>query len=584
MYKVVLMNGSTETLIHYPNADKETPHVNALPLKEGLSAIDSLSFVMYPNSPGYNLVFELTTKVKIIDIRDDIVRFSGRVLNTDEDMDDTGLFYKNITCEGALSYLGDSKQRANAFITVDVATFLTQILAIHNAKVDVSKQIQLGIVDIIGSVAHSCDFKSTLIEILAVKETLGGDIRVREELGVLYLDWLKSFSVNTVDIILGTNMKDMIKGKNITTLGTRIIPLGANNITIESVNGGIDYIEDAVASGIYGAIEKTVEYRDIIDPTVLYNTCLADLSNYTQPLLLLECNALDLSFLSGNKAEQFILGTNLHLLNPVMAIDAISKVVQMDSDLLEVYNPKLTIANFPVKLSTAVNDLRASSVQNDGVYNNVQVGKSFGLRVVRSDGKVTTTLNATDVIMVENETKKVFYLDDTGNIICNDITANNGYFEGKQQTVVDGQVLIENYKNANGGVSKIYDTSGNLNVKIGSESGTGTNTGGVISLYNDAPNEYEGTLDSYKRVAIGILKGLDCGIIQLKDHTGYTTVEITGGSTDGQGAEIRMVDSDGITSIKSNAMSVGGEPVATQSWVANYVSQHQYVPPMMPSV
>jgi len=430
MYEVSIFNNNIETVIQSLSTDQEAPHIDKLPLKEGLSMVDSLSFVLYANNPGYNSLFELTTKVKVTDTRDNTTRFTGRVLDVNEHMDSNGLFYKEVLCESALSYLNDTKQRANAFATTDATIFLMQILAIHNSKVDASKQIQVGNVDIVGSVAYSCNFKSTLAELIAVKDKMGGEIRVREVNDILYLDWLQSFSINTVEITLGENMKDMIKGKDVTSLGTRIIPLGANNLTIASVNGGKDYIEDIAASSTYGVIEKTVEYKDIIDATELYNTCMADLSNYTQPLFLLESNALDLSFLTGNKPEQFMLGINIHLNNPVMGVDSIYKAVQIELDLLQAYDPKLTIANFPLKLSSTINDLRASSMQNNGVYNNVQVGDAFGIRAVRSDGKVVTTLNATEGISIENENQKVLYVDVNGNIIANsgtynDITANN---------------------------------------------------------------------------------------------------------------------------------------------------------------
>lgn len=433
MYQVSIYNNDTETIIHYPTADKEVPHLDKLPLKEGLSQVDSLSFSIYTNNPGYNSIFELTTKIKVIDIRDNTVRFSGRVLDVDEKMDSKGLFYREVICEGALSFLNDSKQRSNTFIAADATTFLTQILGIHNNKVDSTKQIRVGNVDVVGSIAYTCNFETTLAAILIIKEKLGGDIRVRETNGVLYLDWLQSFSNDTVDVRLGENMKDMVKRKDVTSLGTRIIPLGANNLTINSVNGGLDYIEDTNAKNIYGVIEKTVEYREIEYATELKNKCLEDLNKYTQPLYMLESSALDLSFLSGNKTDQFVLGTNLHIVNPVMAIDSIYKIVQLDLDLLQPYDPKLTIANFPIKLSTSINDLRKSSVQNNGVYNSVQVGDAFGIRAVRSDGKVITTLNATEGICIENQNKKVFYVDNNGNLVAvdgtfNNITANHGTY------------------------------------------------------------------------------------------------------------------------------------------------------------
>ncbi|MBE6067772.1 MAG: hypothetical protein E7211_08780 [Clostridium lundense] len=569
MYQVSVLNNNVETIIHYPTADTEVPHLNKLDLKEGLSMVDSLSFSLYPNNQGYDKVFELTTKVKVIDLRDNSIRFIGRVLSIDEKMDSGGVFCKEILCEGGLSYLNDTKTRSETFLG-STSDFISFLLNKHNAKVEDAKKIQVGNIDIIGSVAYTCDFKTTLADILAIKEKLGGDIRVRETNGFLYLDWLQSFSNNTIEVTLGLNMKEMIKHKDITSLGTRIIPLGANNLTIESINGGLDYIEDINAETVYGVLEKAVEYREITDPIELYNKALEDLPNHTQPLYLLESGALDLSFITGNKAEQFVLGDDLHIFNPIMAVDSVYKVVALDLDLLKPYDPKLTIANFPVKLTTAINDLRKSTVSNDGVYNGVQVGDSFGVRVASSDGKIVTTLNATEGISIENLIKnmKVFYVDTDGNII----------HDGKHQTTSDGKLLIENWKNDNGGVVQIYDNSGNLNVKLGSENGLADNIGGTIVLLKDCP---EGSNeDLFKRVALGILSATDEGIMQVLDTTGYPTVTIRAGNTStGEGSQIRMIDTKGITEIKTDSITVGSETVATQSWVANYVATHMPIIP-----
>lgn len=430
MYQVSIFNNNTETVIHYPSADADDPHLNQIKLKEGLSTVDCLSFPIFSTNQGYNKLFDLTTKVKVIDTRDNTVRFSGRLLEASEKMETSGLIYKEVIIEGAMSFLNDTKQRDNTFVTYDVITFINQILSIHNSKVDVGRQIQVGNVDTTGSVAHTCEFKTTLAEILSVREDIGGDIRVRETNGVLYLDWLKTISANTVEIMLGVNMKDMIIKKDIASLGTRIIPLGANNLTISTVNGGIDYLDDSTSKNIYGVVEKTVEYKDITDPYTLMYTCLLDIKKYTQPIYVLTSNALDLSFLSGNKAEQFALGTSLHIVNPVMAVDDVYKAVQTDIDLLAPYNPTLTIANVPVTITNTINDLRNSSLQNDGVYNNVQIGKSFGIRVVRSDNNVVTTMNATEGISIQNASKKVFYVDINGNLVAQDITSNNMIAKG----------------------------------------------------------------------------------------------------------------------------------------------------------
>lgn len=538
MYQVSVFNNGMETIIHYPNSDKATPHINSLPLKEGLSMVDSLSFILYSNSPAYNNLYELTTKIKVIDVRDNSVRFSGRVLDVNESMDDTGLFFKEVLCESALAFLNDSKVR-NAILAATPTGFLTELLSNHNSKVDATKQIQMGNVDVTGDLSVDGGFRTSLEVALEVKQKLGGDIRVRETNGVLYLDWLKSFSDSTINVELGANMKDMVKGKDVTSLGTRIIPLGANNLTIKAVNGGLDYIEDANARANYGIIEKTVEYKDITEAIELYNTCLADLSSYTQPLYLLESNAVDLSFKTGIKPEQFVLGVNLHLINHVMSVNDIYKIVQIEVDLIKAYDPKLVIANFPVKLSTSINDLRKASISNNGVYNGVQVGDAFGIRVASSDGRIVTTLNATEGISIENLIRnlKVFYVDTEGNII----------HDGKHQTSFNGVVLIENWKNNNGGLTKIFDNSGNLNVKIGSESGTGGNIGGSLILFNDG--------EENPRAEMGISVTNDAGIINVRDSSGTVRASLYADSN--LGPVLAILDETGTDTMSYIAQTEG---------------------------
>lgn len=140
MYKAILINENTETIIHYPDNKKDTPKLNKLELKEKVSEVDSLSFDNYINNEGYNKIFELTTRIKVIDVRDNTTRFIGRILNADEKMDSSGLFYKEILCESAMSYLTDTKVR-NAIVATSSIDFITQILNKHNAKVTVDKQI-----------------------------------------------------------------------------------------------------------------------------------------------------------------------------------------------------------------------------------------------------------------------------------------------------------------------------------------------------------------------------------------------------------------------------------------------------------
>lgn len=473
MYQLSIFNNGVETVVHYPSSNQDDPHVPKLDLKEGLSSVDSLSFSLYPNNQGYDKVYELITKVKVKDLRDNTIRFTGRILSIDEKMDNSGEIYKEIGCEGALGYLNDIKQRGSSVVANNPYDFMEQILNNYNSKVENDKKIYLGYSDVPGQVIHTYTYKTTLAEILEVKENIGGHIRVRETNGVLYMDWLQSFDQNVVEVSLGVNMKDMIISRDITSLGSRIVPIGANNLTIESVNNGYDYIEESTAMSLYGSIEKVVEYKDIEDPTILKNTCIADLPNHTQAVYVLKSNALDLSFITKVRQDQFVLGKPLNIVNRYMGVNALYSIVELSLDLLQPYNPTLTIANKPITMTSSISDLRKTTIQNDGVYNNVQIGKSFGIRVVRSDNKAITTMNATEGISISNQNKKVFYVDLDGKLVAVDITADGGTFNNI--TVEEGSF---NNITATGGTFDSITTTGGLKIEDG-EASTSIDASGI---------------------------------------------------------------------------------------------------------
>lgn len=445
-YKMCIYNEGTETEIHYPTAEKEAPHLDKMDLVEKDNDVDSFSFSIPINNPGYNLIQDYKTKIKIIDVSDNSIRFTGRVLNPTESMDSNG-FYKSVPCENALAYLLDSNSRTTAILGSNLQGALQTLLQKHNATVEADKQIQLGTVDVtLNNIVYGCNFEPVLNAILNIlKNVKEYHLRVRETSGVLYLDCLQSLSSNVVDVNLGENMKELIKSKDISQLATRIIPLGANNLDISSVNGGVDYIEDLTAKALYGVIEKTVSYSDITDASTLLSTSMADISNYTQPLLTLQIDALDLSKLTGIKANEFMKGMSLHIVNPVMAIDTIVKIVEIDIDLMKEYNPKLTLSNIPQTMQDIVSGLQNSRLSNDSTHNGVQVGDSFGIRVV--NGKVIVTINGQDGIVIDNDGNKLFYVDTDGKLCAVEFKTNNGsrYIQFHDETFEiyhDGKVVM----------------------------------------------------------------------------------------------------------------------------------------------
>lgn len=428
-YKVCIYNEGTETVIHFPSSDKTNPHLSKMDLDEKVNDIDDFKFTISSENQGYNLLKEFTTKVKIIDINDNSIKFTGRVLSIDEQMDSTGLFYKEVSCENALAYLLDINSRNNAIMANDLTTALTMLLNRYNASCLIENKIQLGnITAVQNNISYGCNYESIYAVISNIlKDNKNYYLQVRESNSSLFLDCLSSVNSNTPEVRLGVNMKSLIKSKDTSKLITRLIPLGANSINISSVNGGIDYIEDETAKGLYGVLEGTISYSDITDATTLYNTAKADLSNYTQPLLTLQIDALDLSKLTGIKANEFVKGMSLHIVNPVMAIDTVVKIVECDVDLTKEYNPKLTLSNILQTMQDIVSSLQNSSLMKDSCHHGIQLGDDFGLRAYGSTN--TTQINGdTFEISRNSDNEKVLYTDESGNITVQDITANKGTY------------------------------------------------------------------------------------------------------------------------------------------------------------
>jgi len=364
MYQVSIFNGSTETIIHYPSAEKDTPHLLNLPFKESLSLPDALSFLIPFNNPGYSLVNGLKTKVKVIDTRDNSIVFTGRVIPLKSNMAD-GAFNKEVSCEGALAYLNDSQTRRWNFTNQTPTQILTFLLNQHNSKMDSSRQIFIGIIEVTQPITIDTNFETSLNAVITkIKNILGGDIRVRETNSVLYLDYLTDQGANNgVEVKLGYNLKDMVVEYDPLDIITRAIPLGygegINQLDITSVNGGVEYIEDAIAKAEYGVIEGVVTNKDIQNADTLKIYGQTVLAEKKQIKLVYDISQLDLSVLTEHEGEVYNLGDTLYTLCSVMGIDVYARVVERDRDLINSpWNPTLSISTRPITLTDQIIDLK----------------------------------------------------------------------------------------------------------------------------------------------------------------------------------------------------------------------------------
>jgi hypothetical protein len=362
LYQVSIFNNDIETLIHYP--EPTAPKVLSLPLSEKLSQIDNLKLTIPYNNPGYNQVAELVTRVKVIDTRDNSIKFSGRVLNVRDGMDEEGVFTKEIIAESGLGYLNDTHQRRKTLTNLIPSAILQNIIDYHNSLVEDARKFYLGNVDVLQPVTIDYNYETSLNAVIKLRNILGGDIGFREQGGNNYIDYLKAEGTNNeVEVKLGYNMKSIMREYDPTDLVNSVIGLGygegINQLNLLGLNGSTsDSVDDTESMNKYGRIEGIMTDLDIQNQDTLYQKCLTVLQEKRQTKLTLECSMLDLSTLIGYELEKFNIGDTLHIINDVMGIDIYARVIELETDLLEPWNPWLVISTRPIRLSDQIIDLK----------------------------------------------------------------------------------------------------------------------------------------------------------------------------------------------------------------------------------
>ena len=194
-------------------------------------------------------------------------------------------------------------------------------------------------------------------------------------------------------------------------------------------------------------------------------------------------------------------------------------------------------------------------------YYGVRTSRDFGLKIKREDGTAEVILNADKMEFTANGEKKIYFDTQEGLykfigklvasvvqssvIIGSEIQGGSisigdgtftvddvGHVEAMSADIngrlraYDGSILLlDLYKNANGGEITLNDSDGNLNAKLESESGAGNNIGGTLALYNDGEN----------RVSIGTVKATDTGQLQVRDSAGNLSyINATTGAINGK--------------------------------------------------
>lgn len=419
MHTVTITNGVEKTTIHSDNLDR----ISAGKVVMAVNAVDSFTFTIYPDNAGYDKLKPLTTSVTVTDDSTGKDVFIGRVLKCPDSMDEQGLICKSVTCEGRLGWLYDSVQPYIEYKMVGIRTVLSAFLSKHNSQVGADKRIELGQVTVTASnnYTYTANWDKTM-DVIADKliGKFGGEIQLRDKGGKVYLDYLENIGHGTdTTIELAVNLKTISREVDETSVITRLYPLGAKatdsekRLTIGSVNGGKDYIEDSALVAKYGVISGTQTWDDVTQASILKTKATAYLKSANKAKKQYKITAVDLSTIDMN-FEQFELGCWYRVVNPLMEIDEDLRIIGITINL---DNPEQSELTFGDKFETMTGFMTAKtkSLQtaiDDSEFRNRQVIDSK----IENATKLITGAEGGHVILDPTEKPERILIMDTADI------------------------------------------------------------------------------------------------------------------------------------------------------------------------
>lgn len=365
--------------------------------------------------------------------------FRGMATTRDEDFYSRG----QISCEGELAFFNDSIVRPYKY-SGDVIDLFKKYVNEHNSKVDDLKKFYVRDCTVTDSNNYITraneNYPSTKEEMdNKLINLLGGHFETEEVDEVdgdgniikkVYIDYLAGYTkYNTQPIIFGKNILDFTKVISAEDIKTVIIPLGKKEddkyTTIESVNNGLDYIEDPAAVNVFGRIEGTVQYEDVTVPSNLLSKGKRDLEDSINLSVTVNITAADLHELN----------VDIEALRIGRLTRVISKPHKWDKYML------LT------KLELNLDDVRSSRVTFGKTY------KTF---------TETQLENKRQIATFAQSTQKITKLDKDMTLVKNDVSSINTVITEIPTEYVKTENFEKLKKEVDQKVASVYNVKGSV--------------------------------------------------------------------------------------------------------------------------
>ena len=474
----------TGSLLHETQIDGDK--VSAGRLEQSLSDIGTFEFELMYDHPLYNKIEPITGLVKIVNKYDKEVEFYGRVIKPDAGMDSEGLFSKTFVCESVLGYLQDSTQTFQRVPNNGVEDYFRRIIDVHNSQVEPHKRFKIGRVTVLNQsdtpyryIGYDTTFETIKTYLIG---RLGGYIQLRLEDDGMYLDYLKDVGQEMDSPIqVATNIETARRELDLSNLITRLVPLGADldkenrdeetgqyvvreRVTINSVNGGKSYIEDAELVKQFGILQRPMDWTEIKDAGILLQRGQQYMQSQKIAISAWSVSVVEL-YLIDQSFEKFKVG-NTHPIDnaPLSGIERlqiIKKVIdvtQPESVDLTVGADSMTLSKFQLQQQEAAKSMEKVLADQQAANNkqNAQANYNYQLSLLQSELSQYKANSDSLAQEIQVLTEQIAQLDPEkdANLIAS-LTMQKQAAESKKHVfdnkIVETEEAIEKLKETQGG-------------------------------------------------------------------------------------------------------------------------------------
>lgn len=446
-------------------------------LSKSTTTYDSFTFDIDPTHAMYTEIEPYTCFVKVTRPDKGLTLFEGRVLTYSDSMDSSGTVQKEAVCEGLEGFLHDSVQPWKEFHNTTPKDFLQELITEHNRQVESYKQITLGTVTVTNSTDNVYRFTDDTQDTWAniqdkLVSRLGGEMRIRNEGGKLFLDYEPEISSEcTQRIELSHNMVSSSRNVDPTEIVTVLKPLGATqerqnsdgstdvsspHLTIASVNNGSDYLRDEALINQFGIHVKTETWEDVTTPQALLAKGRAFLDAQKAIKYQLQAGYIDLSFLE-ETIGMIECGSYVSIVNQLEGLYATERIVAMSLDLLNIADSTITLSDNPIDLTAYREQHRSETDAQKALINRLMSRQTKANKEIEDLTKQNQQLSDSYSKLSDSYTRlseRVKYLESNGGNTGTwtaggkfiDLSSNNGsqnqaWYDNLYQSGVKGLMI-----------------------------------------------------------------------------------------------------------------------------------------------